>query len=95
MGGTSGKDAERNDGHRNAVDPELPLIRALGHPLRAQILSLLEREPMASGQLSQRLEVPVATITHHVRVLHELECIEPIGEEPLRASIETIGLMPA
>ncbi len=71
------------------VDLELRLARALNHPLRAEILSIVNQEPMAAVELAERLELPLSNISYHVRVLHELKCIEPTKEEQVRGAMKT------
>ena len=71
------------------VDLELRLARALNHPLRAEILAKINQEPMAAVDLSELLDLPLSNISYHVRVLHELKCIEPIKEEQIRGAMKT------
>jgi DNA-binding transcriptional ArsR family regulator len=71
------------------VDFELRLARALNHPLRAEILSHINQEPMAAVELCERLDLPLSNISYHVRVLYELKCIEPIKEERIRGATKT------
>jgi DNA-binding transcriptional ArsR family regulator len=65
------------------------LLRALAHPLRARILELIvEREEASPVQLARELDQPLATVSHHIRVLRDLRCIELVGTVPRRGAVE-------
>jgi DNA-binding transcriptional ArsR family regulator len=74
------------------------LIKALAHPLRWRLLEVLtERGEASPVELARLLERPLATVSHHMRVLRELRCVEPSRTEPRRGAIEHYyqPLMPA
>jgi DNA-binding transcriptional ArsR family regulator len=90
MGGKPRKKVQQKRLSANKkVDLELRIARALNHPLRAELLSIINQEPMAAVELSERLDLPLSNISYHVRVLHELKCIEPIKEEQIRGAMKT------
>jgi DNA-binding transcriptional ArsR family regulator len=65
------------------------LIKALAHPLRWRILeSLSERGEASPVELARLLDEPLATISHHMRVLRDLSCVELTRTEPRRGAIE-------
>jgi transcriptional regulator with XRE-family HTH domain len=51
------------------------LTQALAHPIRAQILSQLNKGPMAPLELATALEAPLANVEYHYLVLVELGVI--------------------
>jgi DNA-binding transcriptional ArsR family regulator len=74
------------------------LIKALAHPLRWQIIeSLVERGEASPVELARLLDQPLATVSHHVRVLRDLRSIELTRTEQRRGAIEHYyrAIMPA
>jgi DNA-binding transcriptional ArsR family regulator len=55
-------------------DPRL--VKALAHPLRIEILRILEDQTAAPKHLAKTLGVPVTNISYHVKALAELGLIE-------------------
>jgi DNA-binding transcriptional ArsR family regulator len=77
---------------------EESLVKALAHPLRWRILEVIvDRAEASPLELSRLLELPLATVSHHVRVLRELRCIELTRTEPRRGAVEHYyrALLPA
>jgi len=65
------------------------LLKALAHPLRARILELIaEREEASPVELARELDQPLATVSHHTRVLRDLRCIELVRTVPRRGAVE-------
>ena len=65
------------------------LIKALAHPLRWRIVeTVVERGEASPIELARLLEQPLATVSHHVRVLRDLQCIELTRTEPRRGAIQ-------
>jgi DNA-binding transcriptional ArsR family regulator len=65
------------------------LIKALAHPLRWRIVELLvERGEASPVELARLLDQPLATVSHHVRVLRDLRSIELTRTEQRRGAIE-------
>jgi DNA-binding transcriptional ArsR family regulator len=74
------------------------LIKALAHPLRWQIVtSLVERGEASPVELARMLDQPLATVSHHVRVLRDLRTIELTRTAQRRGAIEHYyrAVMPA
>jgi DNA-binding transcriptional ArsR family regulator len=68
-------------------DPRL--IKALAHPLRVRILSVLETRELASpNELSEELGVSLGVMSYHVRRLHALGFLELVKRTPRRGAIE-------
>lgn len=58
-------------------------IMALNHPLRRQILrAVSETGSLDTATLSQRLDLPLGSVSYHLKVLADLELLKP--ERPLR-----------
>ncbi|MDQ4049069.1 MAG: helix-turn-helix domain-containing protein, partial [Actinomycetota bacterium] len=64
------------------------LIRALGHPLRAQILGVLQERRASPRQLADEFAAPLGNVSYHVRVLADLKLIRLVKETPRRGAIE-------
>jgi DNA-binding transcriptional ArsR family regulator len=74
------------------------LIKALAHPLRWRIVeSLVERGEASPVELARLLDQPLATVSHHVRVLRDHRTIELTRTEQRRGAIEHYyrAVMPA
>jgi DNA-binding transcriptional ArsR family regulator len=68
-------------------DPRL--IKALAHPLRVQILSILETRELASpNEMAEELGVSLGVMSYHVRRLHALGFLELVKRTPRRGAIE-------
>lgn len=83
-----------------AASPPLDeaLIKALAHPLRWRIIeALVERGEASPVELARLLDQPLATVSHHMRVLRDLRSIELTRTEQRRGAIEHYyrALMPA
>ncbi len=51
------------------------VFKALGHPLRRQIMTLLRQGPKSSGDLANRFEAAWPTVTRHLNVLKDADLI--------------------
>jgi DNA-binding transcriptional ArsR family regulator len=69
-------------------DPDQRVIRILRHPLRVQILQILERQDASPTRLSKFTKEPLAKILYHVKVLVKEDCIELNRMEPRRGTAE-------
>jgi DNA-binding transcriptional ArsR family regulator len=68
-------------------DPRL--IKALAHPLRVRILSILETRDLASpNEMADELGVSLGVMSYHVRRLHALGFLELVRRTPRRGAIE-------
>jgi DNA-binding transcriptional ArsR family regulator len=65
------------------------LIKALGHPLRWRILEVvIDRSEASPVEIARILDQPLATVSHHMRVLRDSGCVELTRTEPRRGAVE-------
>jgi len=60
-------------------------VKALSHPLRTTILSLLHERAATVSELAVALERPKSTVAHHVKVLHEAGLVQVVRTRRVRA----------
>jgi DNA-binding transcriptional ArsR family regulator len=70
----------------SAVDSRL--AKALAHPLRVQLLAQLNQGVASPNELAKKLGEPLTNVSYHVRMLHDLGCIELVETEPRRGALE-------
>lgn len=66
------------------------MIRALAHPLRVEILRLLEEGPSGPKRLSDRMGEKLGNVSYHMKVLHKCGLIELVETIPQRGAVEHI-----
>lgn len=71
---------------RPNIDPHL--VRALAHPLRVQILQVLNEREASPNELMEALDYPLGNVAYHTRVLEKCGCIELVRTERRRGAIE-------
>jgi DNA-binding transcriptional ArsR family regulator len=64
------------------------VVKALAHPLRVQILSMLEQQTASPSELAAELRVPLGNVSYHVRQLQSFGLIRLVRTTPRRGSIE-------
>lgn len=64
------------------------LAKAIGHPMRAQILAEANERVMSPAQFAKRHELDVSKVSYHFRQLERYECLELIAEVPARGANE-------
>lgn len=69
-----------------AVDQNL--MKALGHPLRIGILTVLNDRIASPNELSKELDEGLSQVSYHVKVLKDYEMIEMVKTEPRRGAVE-------
>src|SRR5215210_6070036 len=67
-------------------DPRL--VKALAHPLRVRILSVLQDRVASPSDLSEELKVPLGNVSYHVRILAQLGLLKLVKKRPRRGAIE-------
>jgi len=67
---------------------EPSLVRALAHPLRAQILGVLQERRASPRELADEFEAPLGNVSYHVRRLADLKLIRLVKKTPRRGAIE-------
>jgi DNA-binding transcriptional ArsR family regulator len=70
----------------SAVDSRM--AKALAHPLRVQLLAALNEGVSSPNELAKKLDEPLTNVSYHVRMLHDLGCIELVDTEPRRGALE-------
>jgi len=80
------KPPKTKTGYPALVDRQL--IRALGHPLRTHILSILNEKTASPSELSEELGQGLSQVSYHVGVLVECEFIELVDTQPRRGAVE-------
>ena len=66
-------------------DPdEISQLRAVAHPLRLRILSLLTAEAMSAAEVARALDLTHANASYHLRVLHEADEVVIESQEKIR-----------
>jgi DNA-binding transcriptional ArsR family regulator len=68
------------------VDPTVKL-RALAHPLRLRILSLLTGTAMTAAEVARELDLSHANASYHLRHLLAAGQIDVVGEEKIRGGV--------
>lgn len=64
------------------------LVKALAHPLRVEILVILNERMASPNELSKELDEGLSQVSYHVKVLKDFECIEMVKTEPRRGAVE-------
>jgi DNA-binding transcriptional ArsR family regulator len=62
-------------------------LRALAHPLRLRMLSLLTGGAMTAAEIARELTITHANASYHLRQLLSVDLIEIVGEEQIRGGI--------
>lgn len=77
---------------KDGRDVPAPLLHALNHSVRRNILRLLERRGdggrLSPVEASDLLEVSLTTVAYHFRVLVSTEAIEEAGRQQVRGTIQ-------
>jgi len=71
---------------KSGVDPRL--VKAIGHPLRLKLLTLLNERVASPSELAEELGETIGSVAYHVRTLAQLECIELVRTTPVRGALE-------
>lgn len=82
--GKPGEGCDRSD--IEYVDGDV--ARAMSHPLRVQIVALLNKQLMSASMVSRKVDEPVPNVSYHFRVLREMGLIEEVCSKAVRGSVE-------
>jgi DNA-binding transcriptional ArsR family regulator len=63
-------------------------VKALSHPLRIQILRLLEERDMSPVEISNALGLPVNRVSYHMRQLARFDLVKLVKTTPRRGAVE-------
>jgi DNA-binding transcriptional ArsR family regulator len=83
MNRSTPKDGART---KSAIDPRL--VKALGHPVRNDALSILNERVASPNEIAKELGEHVGHVSYHIKVLKECECIELVDTAPRRGAVE-------
>ena len=67
------------------TDDAMSALRAIAHPVRLQILSLLTGAELSATEVARELDLTHANASYHLRVLLDAGLLEVAGEERIRA----------
>lgn len=75
------------------MDPKQPisepdLVKALSHPLRYRILTVLEQRNASPSDLAEEFGMPIGNVSYHVRQLAQLGLIRLVSRRQRRGAIE-------
>lgn len=56
---------------KKLLEMQAELCRTLGHPLRLQIIEMLEARPLPNSELLEHLDIPKANLSQHLGVLEK------------------------
>jgi DNA-binding transcriptional ArsR family regulator len=76
------KTKNKNDGVEQIV------AKAFAHPLRVQILIILNEQVASPNMLAQQLDQSLNLVAYHVRVLEKYDCIELVDTKQRRGATE-------
>jgi DNA-binding transcriptional ArsR family regulator len=68
------------------VDPRL--AKALSHPMRTRILTILNEQVASPNEIAEMIGERLPNVSYHVRALHDLDCIELVRTAQRRGAIE-------
>lgn len=85
------KDETRKQSVRSTEDPKLDarLARAMAHPTRAKILSVLGERCASPSELEPILDIKLSNLAYHFRELRKLDFIEVVDREQVRGATKT------
>jgi DNA-binding transcriptional ArsR family regulator len=84
--GGKGKSEACERGEIEYVDGDV--AKAMAHPLRVQILAMLNKEVMSASMVAKTIGEPLQSVAYHFRVLREKGLIEEVSSRPVRGSTE-------
>jgi DNA-binding transcriptional ArsR family regulator len=67
---------------------EPDIVKALAHPLRVRILTVLEQRTASPNQLANEFGVPLGNVSYHVRMLARIGLIKLVSKRQRRGAIE-------
>ena len=64
------------------------IVKALAHPLRIRMLSVLNQRVASPSELAGDLDEPIGNVSYHMRTLADLGMVELVRTEPRRGAVE-------
>jgi DNA-binding transcriptional ArsR family regulator len=74
----------KKDGRLSSAD----LYKALGHPLRVKILTILTERTASPNEMKTELGETVGNVGYHTRVLRDYGMVEIVEEQQVRGAVE-------
>jgi DNA-binding transcriptional ArsR family regulator len=73
-----------------AKDPPIDqrIMKALSHPLRVRMLTLLNQKVSSPSELAEELDEPLGNVSYHMRFLADLKMVKLVRTEPRRGAVE-------
>src|SRR5919112_489591 len=69
-----------------AIDQRI--MKALSHPPRVRMLTLLNQKVASPSELADELDEPLGNVSYHMRFLADLKMVELVRTEPRRGAVE-------
>lgn len=73
---------------RDAHITDPAIARAMAHPLRVRILTVLDQRTASPSELAHELDVPLGNVSYHIRTLAGLGLIKLVSRKQRRGAIE-------
>jgi DNA-binding transcriptional ArsR family regulator len=64
------------------------IMKALSHPLRVRMLTLLNQKVSSPSELADELGEPLGNVSYHMRFLADLKMVKLVRTEPRRGAVE-------
>ena len=64
------------------------IVKALAHPLRIRMLSVLNERVTSPSELAGELDEPIGNVSYHMRTLADLGVVDLVRTEPRRGAVE-------
>ncbi len=64
------------------------IVKALAHPLRIRMLTVLNQRVASPSELAGELDEPIGNVSYHMRTLADLGMVELVRTEPRRGAVE-------
>jgi DNA-binding transcriptional ArsR family regulator len=77
-----------SEGQQADAELDEGLLKAISHPLRHRLLSMLDGRTASPNELARELGLPLGRVSYHIRLLHDLGAIELVATEPRRGALE-------
>jgi DNA-binding transcriptional ArsR family regulator len=78
----------RTDGQPATGELDEGLLKAISHPLRHRLLSMLDGRTASPNELARELGMPLGRVSYHIRLLADLGAIELVDTQPRRGALE-------
>src|SRR3954453_3570356 len=77
-----------SDGPQAEAELDEGLLKAISHPLRHRLLSMLDGRTASPNELARELGMPLGRGSYHIRLLADLGAIELVDTQPRRGALE-------